>query len=113
MIGLTIAAMIMEPKHKESFYVPVSTEAFFKRCWEPGIKDLKLDLISLFPDPGVDVDKNHLPKLLSELQLLKEWAETERHLNKIDSEHLINRINILYEKMNEAFRDENVVIYIG
>lgn len=113
MISLTIAAMIMEPKDKESFYVPVSTEAFFKRCWEPGIKILKLDLISLFPDPGVEVDKNHLSKLLNELHLLKEWAETERQLNEIDSGYLINRINILHEKMHEAFHDENVVIYIG
>ncbi|WP_239297632.1 hypothetical protein [Paenibacillus sp. ACRRY] len=103
----------MEPKGKESFYVPVSTEAFFKRCWEPGIKALELELISLFPDPGVDLDKKHLPKLLNELHLLKDWAETGRHLNENDSEHLINRISILQEKMHEAFLDENVIIFIG
>jgi len=110
-IHLTIAAIIIEPQDQDHFYVPVSTEAFFKRCWMPGILALELDLISRFADPGIDMNIHDLPKLTGEFHALKEWAR--RNMDENDSAHLINRINFLLEKINEAFSDEKVMIYIG
>ncbi|WP_339276885.1 hypothetical protein MKY59_07560 [Paenibacillus sp. FSL W8-0426] len=110
-IHLTIAAIIIEPKDQDHFYVPVSTEAFFQRCWVPGIIALELDLISRFADPGIDIDIHDLPKLTGEFHVLREWAR--RNLDENDSAQLINRINFLLEKIGEAFSDEKIIIYIG
>jgi hypothetical protein len=83
---LSIAAMIIEPKDR-NFYVPVSTEAFFRSCWVPAIKELQVELISFF-DPGLDLIKKDLPDL-------------------------INELNILTGELIEAFKEEDIIIYIG
>ncbi|WP_127529274.1 hypothetical protein [Paenibacillus kobensis] len=107
---MSIAAIIIEPKDSR-FYVPVSTEVFFERCWLPGVKELKLELTSYFYSPGIDLNKKHFPKLINELSLLKEWAKIM--LTENDCSHLIGRVDRLVEEMNVAFKDEGVIIYIG
>jgi hypothetical protein len=107
---MSIAAIIIKPEDKQ-FYVPVSTEAFFERCWIPGIKELELEITSYFYSPGIDVDENQFPELTNELILLKEWAK--RNLTENEFSHLVSRVDKLIEEMTVAFKEKEVIIYIG
>ncbi|MNI55464.1 hypothetical protein D3C76_753690 [compost metagenome] len=106
---MSIAAIIIEPYN--NFYLPISTEAFFQRCWVPAIRELQLEIVSLFSDPGVDITISELPRLIKELELIQGWAVIK--LAPDDLEHITKRINALLIRLPEIFRENNVTIYIG
>ncbi|MBW5449455.1 hypothetical protein GE107_25935 [Cohnella sp. CFH 77786] len=108
-IVLSVASIIIEPKDIQ-FYVPVSTEAFFQSCWVPAIKELNLQLISLF-NPGLDLTKKDLSHLIEELEILKKWAET--NLDKDEYNYMKRRIDFLIVKLIEVFTNDEVVVFIG
>ncbi|WP_019535546.1 hypothetical protein [Paenibacillus ginsengihumi] len=106
---LSVAAIILEPENR-SFYVPVATEAFFRKCWIPAIRQLNLAIVSLF-DPGVDLRKDDFPLLCEELDRIKTWAD--KQLTEEEHAHICSRIDGLIARLKEAFAEEGVVIFIG
>lgn len=106
---LSVAAIILEPKDR-SFYVPVATEAFFRKCWIPAIRQLNLSIVSLF-DPGVDLREDDFPLLCEELARIKAWAD--ERLSEEERAHIRSRIDGLIAKLTEAFAEEGVVVFIG
>lgn len=106
---MSIAAIIIKPEDT-NFYVPVSTEAFFQRCWLPAIKELNLKIISLF-NPGLDLTKNDLFHLVEELEVIKKWAEV--NLNNDDFNYLKRRIDFLIVNLIEVFNSDEAIVFIG
>ncbi|MGE6261164.1 hypothetical protein ACQKCU_25380 [Heyndrickxia sporothermodurans] len=109
---MTIGVFILNPQNEfeKSFYIPVATESFFNECWLPAIESLGLQWSELF-SIGVDVEKENVADIIEELIQIKKWARKNIH-----EEHQINlfeRIKILQDKLPQAFRRKDAVVFIG
>lgn len=109
---MSVSAFILEPQNEfeKSFNIPVATEVFFNECWMPAVEELGLKWVEIFLT-GIDVTKEDLPSVLSELSQIKEWAKN--HLKQDNMEHMIKRIEILEDKLPQAYQRENAVVFIG
>ncbi|THF82257.1 hypothetical protein [Cohnella fermenti] len=109
---MSISAVIHEPQNdfEKSFFVPVSTESFFKECWQPAIKSLGLQWTALF-STGVDVEMEDVPSIFGELVLIKEWAV--KNLTDEQKERMFERISGLQDKLPLAFQRKDAVVFIG
>ncbi|GIN87394.1 hypothetical protein J6TS2_37800 [Heyndrickxia sporothermodurans] len=109
---MTIGVFILNPQNEfeKNFYIPIATESFFNECWLPAIESIGLQWSELF-SIGVDIEKENVADIIEELIQIKEWARKnvhEEHQNK-----LFERIKILQEKLPQAFRRKDAVVFIG
>ena len=58
--------------------VPVATSESFRRVWLPACERLGLSLVPLFSGGALlRVPPNLVPRIVSELEVLREWASTQ------------------------------------
>lgn len=109
---MTISAFILDPQndYERSFFIPVATEAFFKKCWLPAIQSLGLRWTNLF-HTGVDVKKEDVAYIIEELVFIKEWAA--KNLNEEQKDKIVERIEGLQDKLPQAFQRKGAVVFIG
>lgn len=109
---MSIAAYIDEPinEKEDNFYIPVSTENFFKLYWKPGCEALNLRWVSLF-DVGVDITKDDVSEVISELKQLQIWFE--QNLSNEQTKHLKERIELLISNLPSIFERDDVSLFIG
>lgn len=105
-------AIIQNPETEEEklFNIPLATESFFENFWEPLAEELELQWIPAFLS-GIDICNDDLDDIFSELDKLEILAK--KKLNHIEFEQLDERINILREKLPDAFKRNNAIIFIG
>ena len=84
---MSLSAIIIDPEDEfeRTFMLPVATEAFYTKYWEPAAKELGLQWTVLFQG-GTDVEREDIPAILEEISLLKDWAAAK--LNGDDLEHI-------------------------
>ncbi len=111
--SMSICAFILEAQNEweSSFFVPIATESFFKRCWLPAIEALGLRWIAIFPT-GIDVEELDLSVVMEELNLIKEWA-THHLADEEDRMKLLKRIDWIQEKLPQAFQRKEAILFIG
>ncbi|KQO13750.1 hypothetical protein [Paenibacillus sp. Leaf72] len=109
---MTISAFILEPQNdfERSFFIPIATEAFFKRCWLPAIQSLNLQWTAIF-STGINVEKEDVPSICGELHQIQKWAA--QHLEQEEHTKLSERITRLLQELPQAFQRENAVVFIG
>ena len=92
------------------FYFPVSSEEFFNSHWLPACELLNLRWIPCF-GPGINIYKEDLPEIKTEIDKLKVWAG--ENLSDTDLKYMIERLNLLDDKLPSAFTKEDSSVYIG
>ncbi len=109
---MSIAAFIQKPKNvfPGDLYTPIATEKFFEKYWIPAIQVLDLQWIRVF-SVGLDLTKEKLPNVISELNQLKKWAKGK--LNSEEQKHLLDRVSNLESMLEKAFTIEDAVVFIG
>ncbi|GLX69385.1 hypothetical protein [Paenibacillus glycanilyticus] len=109
---MSISAFIVDPEDdfERSFMLPVATEDFYKKYWEPAAEELGLQWTVLFQG-GTDVEKEDVPIILEEISLLKEWVSSK--MGGDAKEHMQRRLELLEAELPGAFRRGNAVVYIG
>ena len=111
---MSVFGFILNPENEfeKSIGIPVATEKFFNEYWLPAAEELGLKWIPTF-SVGMDVTKEDLAEVIHELYQLKRWAKANLHLRRADQDYMITRIELLEEKLPQAFRRENAVMFIG
>ena len=72
--------------------------------WKPACQALDLKWITLF-NIGIDITKEDLPEIISELKRLQDWSE--QNLSIEEAEHIKERIELLTGKFTSIFtRDD-------
>lgn len=89
---------------------PISSEKFFNSHWLPACELLKLRWIPCFGS-GIVIYKEDLLEIKAEIDKLKVWAR--ENLSDADLEYMIERLNLLDDKLPLAFTEENTSVYIG
>jgi hypothetical protein len=109
---MSISIVINNPvtEDESKFYIPVSTETFFDECWRPGCEALNLKWIPAF-SYGVDIEKENLSEVKSELTKLRDWAS--KYLSDEKKIHLVKRLDLLSERISQLFTRDDVSIFIG
>lgn len=91
----------------ELFEIPIATTEFFKIYWDRAIEECNLELFKEYNNFG----KEQVSGVLSELELLKEWAE--KNLNGKEYVYMYERIQILKKEIPKVFdRDEDAILCI-
>ena len=109
---MSVGVYINNPLNEENlkFYVPVSSEKFFKSCWLPACELLNLRWIPCFGS-GINIYKEDLPEIKAEIDRLKVWAR--KNLSDTNLKYMIERLNLLDDKLPLAFTREDSSVYIG
>ena len=109
---MSIAAYIDEPvnEKEDNFYIPISTEKFFKSYWKPGCEALDLQWVTLF-DVGVDITKEYVSDVIMELEQLQTWSE--QNLSDEQVKHIKERIELLKKHLPSIFERDDVSLFIG
>lgn len=109
---MTIGVFILDPEndYEREFFIPVATEVFFQECWKPAVESLGLQWTDLF-STGVDVEEEDVPHIIEELLLIKEWATN--NLNEEQKDKIFKRIEGLINKLPEAYKRKDAVVFIG
>ncbi|WP_111858243.1 hypothetical protein [Acinetobacter sp. CFCC 10889] len=110
---MTIVLMIENPINEiEQSTIPISTEAFFTKAWQPLAKTLKLEWVPIF-QTGIFISFSDKNNVLTELNLL---LNNLNLISLLDSEiaYFSERLNLLIKSINSIFDlRENIVLYIG
>ncbi|MBD2868896.1 hypothetical protein [Paenibacillus arenilitoris] len=109
---MSISAFILDPEDdfERSFMLPIATEAFYKKYWEPAAEELGLQWTALFQG-GTDVERDDVPSVLDELSRLKEWVLAR--MSGDEREHMLRRLELLERELPTAYRRGDAVVYIG
>ncbi|MGO4106436.1 hypothetical protein [Paenibacillus sp. YAF4_2] len=109
---MSISAIIIDPEDEfeRSFMLPVATEDFFTKYWEPAAEELGLQWTVLFQG-GTDVEQEDVPTILAEIALLKDWVTAK--MSGDAQEHMLRRLKLLEIGLPAAFRRGGAVVYIG
>ncbi|WP_419875349.1 hypothetical protein [Candidatus Pristimantibacillus sp. PTI5] len=109
---MSISAIIIDPEDEfeRSFMLPIATEAFYKKYWEPAVEELGLQWAALFQG-GTDVEKEDAPEVLEEIAKLKDWVQA--NMSGDNQEHMLHRLELLESKLPSAYRRGGAVVYIG
>ncbi|MFC5650334.1 hypothetical protein ACFPYJ_14585 [Paenibacillus solisilvae] len=109
---MSISAIIIDPENEfeRYFMLPIATEAFYKKYWEPAVEELGLQWIALFQD-GTDVEREDAPAVLEEISRLKDWVRSK--ISGDAQEHMLSRLELLESELPNAFRRGGAVVYIG
>jgi hypothetical protein len=107
-----IDAFVLEGKDlaRRDLYTPLITLNFFKKRWLPAIESLNLEWLRCFTS-GLDLTKKELPYVLHELQKIKEWGKN--NLSEGEYDYMDESITKLQNMLDEAFKHEDVVVFIG
>ena len=84
----------------------IASEAFYQKYWEKAIQELG---IKIFQD-GSQFSNSDLDAVLSELTLLKNWAD--KNLKGKDQEYMKSHIEQLLKIIPGAFSDDDTILYI-
>ena len=97
----------------DSNWIPVATQAVFAGYWVPAAHLLGLQWVPLF-ETGTSVDKEDLPAILDELDVLKRWlTRAPPSLPEGMAEFMTTRLNRLAAEL-DAIRDvPEAEIFIG
>ena len=107
-VGVYINNLLDETNLK--YYFPISSEKFFNSHWLPACELLKLRWIPCFSS-GIDIYKEDLPEIKAEIDRLKVWAR--KNLSDTNLKYMIERLNLLDDKLPSAFTKKDSSIYIG
>ncbi|WP_028610830.1 hypothetical protein [Paenibacillus harenae] len=109
---MSISAIIIDPEDEfeRSFMLPIATESFYKKYWEPAIEELGLQWTALFQG-GTDVEREDVPSVLEEITRLKDWVRSR--MDGDEQEHMLRRLDLLESELPKAFRRGAAVVYIG
>lgn len=109
---MSVAAFINDPINEEedNLYIPIASENFFVSYWKPACQALDLKWIPLF-NIGIDITKENLPEIISELTKLQDWAK--QNLSDEKSEHIRERIELLIRQFPSIFKRDDVSLFIG
>lgn len=72
-------ALLIQPRGtdpEEARLVPIATQDVFKRHWLPACEALALRWVPMF-ETGIPLEPLDIPPVLTELRVLKRWAEQE------------------------------------
>ncbi|EGO62382.1 hypothetical protein [Acetonema longum] len=111
---MSVYAYILNAENdfEKSLSTPVAVEKFFNEFWLPAAEELGLKWIPTF-SAGMDVTKEDVSEILDELSRLKKWAKKHQQMSQDDRTYMISRIELLEERLPQAFRRENAVMFIG
>lgn len=110
---MTVVLMIENPISEiEQSTIPISTEAFFTKAWQPLAKTLNLEWVSVF-QTGIFITFSDKNNVLAELNLLLNNLNLIP-LSNSDIAYFSERLNFLIKAINSFFDlRESIVLYIG
>lgn len=88
----------------------IDTQEFYNRYWEKAIEELNLEFLSQI-EYGLEFGIEELPMVIKELNEVLKWSDN--NLEQTDNNLIRLRIELLFEKLPEAFVDLNNIVYIG
>lgn len=109
---MSVGAFVLEPRDvfPGNLYTPIAVEIIFEKYWVPAVEELNLQYVKYF-SLGIDVTKENLSCIRTELSLMKEWLN-----DKYDTdlrEFIKTRITNLGTMLDKAFELEDVIVFIG